>query len=391
MAETHEERVPASRRQSSYSKVGVDTQKEESGLKLLVQELQRTLENRSAGTLGHVHLPFGYFANVIRLNRDTGLAISTDGVGSKVLIAQMVGRYDTIGIDCIAMNVNDILCVGAEPLTMVDYLAVEALRPDILAQIARGLRDGAEQARITIPAGEIAQMRDVIKGVRGSRRIGFDLAGTAVGTVALNKIIIGQHLEPGDVVIGIRSTGVHSNGLTLARRLFRKYRPETYIQELGRTLGDELLTPTKIYVREVLDVLESGIDVKALIHITSDGFLNMLRVDNREVGYLFHTRLPEPQPIFRVIEQEARVSRREMYRVYNMGIGFCLVVSHRDDHVARTLEILKRHDAECHEIGRVIRSPKQAVILERDQLIGENGRFRPLTKHDRQALAASGS
>jgi phosphoribosylformylglycinamidine cyclo-ligase len=311
-------------------------------------------------------------------------------VGSKVLVAQMVGRYDTIGIDCVAMNVNDIICVGAEPLTMVDYLAVEKLHPEHLAQIAKGLADGAQEARITVPAGEIAQLRDVIRGVPGSRGTGFDLAGTAVGTVPLDRIIVGRHLEPGDVVIGIRSTGVHSNGLTLARRLFRRYRPGTYIQELGRTLGEELLRPTKIYVREVLDVLAGGIDVKALVHITGDGFLNALRVENRDVGYLIHSGLPEPQPIFRLIEREANVARREMYRVYNMGIGFCLVVSHRDDHAAKTLEILNRNQAECCEIGRVVKAPKQAVIIEREGLIGEHGHFRYLTKHDRRILAEGG-
>jgi phosphoribosylformylglycinamidine cyclo-ligase len=372
------------RRAVDYSKVGVDTEKEESGLRLLVRQLERTLANRPAESVGHVRLPFGYFANVIRLTGETGLAISTDGAGTKVLVAQLVGRYDTIGIDCIAMNVNDLLCVGAEPLAMVDYLAVERLDPDHLAQIAQGLAEGAHQARITIPAGEIAQMRDVIKGARGARGAGFDLAGTAVGTVPLDRIIIGQRVEPDDVVIGIRSTGVHSNGLTLARRLFKKYRPDTYFQELGRTLGEELLTPTKIYVREVLDVLGSGIDVKALIHITSDGLLNALRVENQEIGYVIHSGLPEPQPIFRVIEREAHVARREMFRVYNMGIGFCLVVSHRGDHASRTIEILTRHGAEGSEIGRVVRSPTQAVLIEREGLIGEQGRFRPLTKRDRQ-------
>ena len=376
------------KRAVDYSKVGVDTDREESGLRLLVRQLEPTLAERAPGSVGHVMLPFGYFANVIRLTSETGLAISTDGAGTKVLVAQMVDRYDTIGIDCIAMNVNDLLCVGAEPISMVDYLAVERLDPERLAQIAQGLAEGARQAGITIPGGEIAQMRDVIKGVRGRRGAGFDLAGTAVGTVPLDRIIVGQHVEPDDVVIGIRSTGVHSNGLTLARRLFKKYPPDTYVQELGRTLGEELLTPTRIYVREILDVLASGIDVKALIHITSDGLLNALRVENREIGYLIHSGLPEPQPIFRVIEREANVTRREMYRVYNMGIGFCLVVSHHGDHAARAIEILTRHGAEGSEIGRVVTSPRQAVLIEREGLIGEGGRFRSLTKRDRRMLSA---
>jgi phosphoribosylformylglycinamidine cyclo-ligase len=380
----------APRRGVDYSKVGVDTEKEESGLRLLVRQLERTLANRPAESVGHVRLPFGYFANVIRLTGETGLAISTDGAGTKVLVAQMVGRYDTIGIDCIAMNVNDLLCVGAEPITMVDYLAVERLDPGRLVEIAKGLAEGARQARITIPAGEIAQMRDVIKGVRGTRGAGFDLAGTAVGTVPLDRIIIGQHVEPEDVVIGLPSTGVHSNGLTLARRLFKKHRPDTHVPELGRTLGEELLTPTRIYVREVLDVLAGGIDVKALIHITSDGLLNLLRVENREIGYVIHAGLPEPPPIFGVIERELGVARREMYRVYNMGIGFCLVVSHRGDHVARALDILKRHGVEGREIGRVVASPRQAVLIEREGLLGEGSRFRSLTRRDRRALTGPG-
>jgi phosphoribosylformylglycinamidine cyclo-ligase len=323
-----------------------------------------------------VRLPFGYFANVIDLG-GMGLAISTDGVGTKVLIAQMLDRYDTVGIDCIAMNVNDLLCVGAEPLCMVDYLAVQELRPAMVAEIAKGLRDGALLANITIPAGEIAQVRALIRGVPGKPPRGFDLAGTAVGTVALDRILIGQAVEPDDVVLGLRSSGVHSNGLTLARRLFRKHRPNKRFAELGRTLGEELLTPTRIYVREVMDVLRSGVDVKALIHVTSDGFLNLLRVENREIGYVLHA-VPEPHPIFGVIQREAGVSTPEMYGVYNMGIGFCLVVSHRGDHKARALEILKRHDVECSEIGRVVTEPRQAVVVERAGLIGEGSRFRPL-------------
>jgi phosphoribosylformylglycinamidine cyclo-ligase len=381
----------APRRAVDYAKVGVDTDREESGLRLLVQALEATLAHRPEGSVGHVRLPFGYFANVIRLDDATGLAISTDGAGTKVLVAQMVGRYDTIGIDCVAMNVNDLLCVGAEPIAMVDYLAVERLDPGRLLEIAKGLAEGARQARITIPAGEIAQMRDVIKGVRGRRGAGFDLAGTAVGTVPLDRIIIGQRVEPDDVVIGLRSTGVHSNGLTLARRLFRKYPADTHLAELGRTLGEELLMPTRIYVQEILEVLGCGVDVKALIHITSDGLLNLLRVENQEIGYVIHSGLPEPPPIFRVIERELGVARREMYRVYNMGIGFCLVVSHRGDHASRAIEILRRHGAEGREIGRVVASPRHAVLIEREGLIGEGGHFRALARRRRPAPSAPGA
>lgn len=304
----------------------------------------------------------------------TGLAVTTDGVGSKLLVAQLMDQYDTVGIDCVAMNVNDLLCVGAEPLTMVDYIAVQQPNPRLLAELAQGLKKGAITAGITIPGGEIAQVRDIIRGDRAG--YGFDLAGTAVGIVPLDQIRVGRTIEPDDVVLGLRSTGVHSNGLTLARRLLKKYRSETYLEDLGRSLGEELLVPTRIYVREVLDILRAGVDVRALIHITSDGLLNMLRVASN-TGYVIHF-LPEPHPIFRVIQHELRISTEEMYRVYNMGIGFCLVVSHRSDHAARAKEILKRHSVECYEIGRTVSDPEKSVVVEPAQLLGKEGRFRKL-------------
>ena len=365
-------RAPRTTRRTSYTTAGVDTSKEESGLEALVSLLHDTLATRPAG-LGHVKLPFGFFANVIEVG-NLGVAISTDGVGSKLLVAQLVGKYDTIGIDCIAMNVNDLICVGARPLSLVDYIAVQNADPAIMDEIAKGLCAGAELAGISIPGGEIAQVRDIIKGARP--RYGFDLAGTAIGTVPLDKIRVGQDIEPDDVVLGLRSTGVHSNGLTLARRLFEKYRPTTHVKGLGRTLGEELLVPTRIYVKEVLDVLASGVDVKALMHITSDGFLNLLRVAS-STGYVIHS-LPEPHPIFDVIQRELRVSTEEMYRVYNMGIGFCLVVSHRGDHAMRAREILKRHDVECYEIGRAVRDPEKTVVIEPAGLRGADGRFTAL-------------
>src|SRR6266508_1499155 len=310
------------------------------------------------------------YANVVEVG-NTGVAISTDGVGSKLLVAQVVGTYDTVGIDCIAMNVNDVLCVGAEPLTMVDYIAVQEPNPVLLTELAKGLRAGALIAGITIPGGEIAQVRDIIKGARPG--FGFDLAGTAIGTVPLDKIRVGRDIEPDDVVLGLRSTGVHSNGVTLARRLFKKYRPTTHIKELGRALGEELLVPTRIYVKEVLDVLRSGIDVRALIHITSDGLLNLLRVASN-TGYVIHS-LPEPHRIFAIIQRELRVSSEEMYRVYNMGIGFCLVVAHPGDHAGRAKEILKRHNVECFVFGRAGPAPEKSLVIEPANLLGKDDRF----------------
>src|SRR5512134_4042712 len=195
----------------TYSSAGVNTVKEEAALAGLLTWVGKTLafgRHRPA-------LDFGYFASVLDLGNGTGLALSTDGVGTKLLVAEMLDRYDTVGIDCVAMNVNDLLCIGAEPLAMLDYIAVQEADPQMLEAIGKGLYEGARQANISIPGGEIAQVRELIQGVREGR--GFDLAGACVGTVPMDRIIVGQDIRPGDVVIGLRSSGIHSNGLTLAR------------------------------------------------------------------------------------------------------------------------------------------------------------------------------
>src|SRR5215216_1588680 len=199
---------------TSYQAAGVDTDREDHALTRLVKHIKPTWPTHGTG---RVALDIGYFANVLDLG-GIGLAITTDGVGTKVMIAQLMNTYNTIGIDCVAMNVNDLLCVGATPISMVDYLAIESLNPDMIEAIAEGMAQGAEQANISISGGEMAQLRDIIKGAMPE--LGFDLAGTAIGTVALDKIIIGQQIEDGDVVIGIESNGIHSNGLSLARHVF---------------------------------------------------------------------------------------------------------------------------------------------------------------------------
>jgi phosphoribosylformylglycinamidine cyclo-ligase len=224
-------------------------------------------------------------------------------------------RYDTIGIDCIAMNVNDLICVGAKPLSLVDYIAVHKVDSEMLDAIAIGLANGAEQAGISISGGEIAQLEDVVRG--------FDLSGTAVGTVPIGKIITGRYLEPGDRIIGIQSSGIHSNGLTLARRaFFKREQPLPFEYEIpgtGVSLGDELLRPTIIYVRVVMEILERVSDIKALVNVTSDGLLNLSRVDNSRVGFLIEG-MPETPKIFNFIQSHAGVSVGEMFEVYNRSV-----------------------------------------------------------------------
>ncbi|MBI2202021.1 MAG: phosphoribosylformylglycinamidine cyclo-ligase, partial [Armatimonadetes bacterium] len=251
--------------------------------------------------LGSPCLPLGPFANVIDLGEGRGLAFCTDGVGTKVLVAQMLDRYDTVGIDCVAMNVNDLLCVGAEPLALVDYLAVQEQDPSFLEAIAKGLHEGAQQAGVAIVGGEVAQLPEIITGEREGR--GFDLAAAAVGTVALDRLILGQDIQPGDALVGLASSGIHSNGLTLARRVFFRDRdldPFTHFEELGRSVGEELLEPTRIYVSPVLEALRSGLQVKALFHVTGEGFLNLAR-HRSPVDWMIDYLPPAP-PIFDLLQ-----------------------------------------------------------------------------------------
>jgi phosphoribosylformylglycinamidine cyclo-ligase len=279
----------------------------------------------------------------------------------------MTGRYDTIGIDCVAMNVNDVICVGARPISMVDYIAVEKADAEMLGAIAVGLAAGAKQAGISISGGEISQLKDVIRG--------FDLIGMAVGIVPLDRIITGRDLAPDDVIIGLESNGIHSNGLTLARQAFfeRAELPIDHVfPELGISLGEELLRPTLIYVPEILDIIEQVPSVKALINITGDGFLNLPRVA-ATVGFEIDN-LPEPPPVFRLIQQCGAVGAAEMFEVYNMGIGFCVLVAERDRD--QTLAILQHHGRRAQSIGRVIEDDSKGVYLPGQKLTGHGKEFR---------------
>jgi phosphoribosylformylglycinamidine cyclo-ligase len=356
---------------ATYQAAGVDTAGEETALGLVLGHLERTLAFRR-GRLGGVKLPNGFFANVLDLGNGRGLAISTDGVGSKVMIAQELGKYDTIGIDCVAMNANDVLCVGAEPLSMVDYLAVEVLDPAVVGEIARGLAVGAERANISIPGGEMAQLPESVRG--SASGLGFDLVGTCVGDVALDRLIVGDGIVPGDAIVGLRSTGIHSNGLTLARRVLfgdGRFSANTYSEDLAAKVGEVLLEPTRIYVREVLEMLRDGLQIKALVHVTSDGFLNLARI-RRPIGYVLE-RLPAPQPIFALIQESGGVSDAEMFKTYNMGTGFCIVVAQADVDNARA--IAGRYGVESDVLGHTVDDPRQRVWLEPKRLVGEDKQF----------------
>jgi phosphoribosylformylglycinamidine cyclo-ligase len=360
-------------RHDVYKESGVDTPEADAGLSRLVRCIQETWPQEGPG---RVLLPIGYFANVIEMD-GVGLALCTDGVGSKTIIADRMRKYDTIGIDCIAMNVNDMICVGAKPLSLVDYIAIERADAAMLEAIGSGLREGARMAKISISGGEIAQLKDIVTG--------FDLVGMAVGRVDLDKVLCGKEVAEGDVVIGVRSNGVHSNGLSLARKAFfehHKFGIEHKFDDLDTTLGAELLRPTDIYVSEAMEILECVRGVKALINITSDGLLNLTRVD-AGVGFVIEN-LIEPHPIFSLIQRHGGVPDNTMFEVFNMGIGFCYVV---DPGAAdQTLSILKKHDRHAQRIGHAVADPEKIVRVPQRKLVGKRKTF---VVDDRAALRAS--
>jgi len=327
----------------AYAKAGVDQGAADSAVAGLVRALGAIQLGRPSA---QVPLP-GHYASVIKLDERTGVALSTDGVGTKLVLAEQLGRYDTVGIDCVAMNVNDVICVGAEPLAMLDYIAIEKADPEVCEEIGVGLARGAELAGIEIPGGELAQLGQLVRGV--------DVSGACFGTVALDAIVDGSAVEPGDVVIGLPSSGLHSNGYTLARSALADIPLDD--ERLGRPLGDVLLEPTQIYVKPIFELLRSEVDVHGLAHITSGGTGNLLRLA-AEVGYEIDDPLPVP-PVFDLIQERGEVSGEEMREVFNMGCGFCVVVPAAGE--AAALALLRAHYPAAKRIGRATAGPPAIV------------------------------
>jgi len=320
----------------AYAKAGVDQGAADSAVAGLVRALGAIELGRESR---QVPLP-GHYASVIKLDERTGIALSTDGVGTKLLVAEQLGRYDTVGIDCVAMNVNDVICVGAEPLAMLDYIAIDRADPEVCAAVGVGLARGAELAGIEIPGGELAQLGEMVKGV--------DVSGACFGTVALNEIVDGSAIQPGDAIIGLPSSGLHSNGYTLARSALEGLPLDQDPDgRLGRPLGDALLEPTEIYVKPVLELLRSEVDVRGLAHITSGGLGNLNRLA-ADVAYEIDGPLSVP-PVFTLIQERSGASDEEMGEVFNMGCGFCCVVARDDEGPA--LDLLRRHYPQAKRVG----------------------------------------
>ena len=294
----------------TYAKSGVDIIKENKAISALAKQL--TFKRKGLGApLSDV----GHYAGLIDFG-EYALALATDGVGSKILIANEMKRWNTIGIDCFAMNVNDLLAMGIEPIAFVDYIAIDESDDDLMKQIGEGLAKGAEISKSSIVGGETATLPDIVNG--------FDLAGTSLGMVKKDRIITGERIEVGDAIIGIPSSGVHSNGYTLVRRIIKDagysyHDPFPYNKDT--TIGDELLIPTVIYMG-ILDAVEK-FDIHGLAHITGSGLLKLHRVT--EYGFDFSDPI-EPHPIFRFLQEEGGVEDLEMYKTFNMGMGFVVVL-----------------------------------------------------------------
>jgi len=348
----------------AYAAAGVDTSQADRAVDGLVGVLRTiAIDRPSASVLGS-----GHYASVLRVTPELGIALSTDGVGSKLVVAEQAGRLETVGIDCVAMNVNDVVCVGAEPIAMLDYLAVERADAAALERIAQGLKAGAEAANVEIPGGELAVLPEIVRGHPSPH--GFDLCGTAIGTVALDAIVTGDAVRPGDALVGLPSSGLHSNGYTLARRallgdagLSLDDRPP---QLGGATVADVLLEPTAIYVRAVLDLLRSDVPVHGLAHITGGGLLNLLRLGDG-VGYAIEEPLPAP-PVFGVIAAAASVPDAEMWEVFNMGCGFVAVVP--EERAADAVETLAARHPGTARVGRVTDRPGEVVAPGGVRLLG---------------------
>jgi phosphoribosylformylglycinamidine cyclo-ligase len=303
----------------AYAASGVDVAAADRGVAALVGIL-RTIDTGKRSRV--VPLP-GHFAAVLEVAPNLGIAVGTDGVGSKLLVAEATGRLDTVGIDCIAMNVNDVVCVGAEPIAVLDYLAVERIDTEAMKAIGEGLKRGAELAGVEIPGGEVAVLPEIIRGHPSPH--GVDLTAACFGTVALDAIVSGADCAPGDALIGLPSSGLHSNGYTLARRALAGMPLDERPAALGgATLADALLEPTVIYVRAVLDLLRADVPVHGLAHITGGGVHNLTRL-KAGIGFEITDPLDVP-PIFGLVREHGDVPEAEMWEVFNMGCGFCAVV-----------------------------------------------------------------
>ena len=300
---------------STYSEAGVDIDASERATEALIAQIKGV--NRK-GDGEAIKLDNG-FAGLVKLG-EGALAMGTDGVGSKLLLAEEMNSIHTVGIDCVAMNTNDLICVGAEPLSFVDYVALDKPDEELMAKIGMGLAEGCKQSNCTLSGGETAILPELVHG--------FDIAGTSVGYVKQDKIIDGTKIAEGDVLIGLKSSGPHSNGYTLIRKLF----------DGDKELGKKLVEPTRIYVKEVMELINQ-VNVNGIAHITGGGLDNISRI-NDNFQYVIDNPLPVPS-VFDWLQEKGNIETKEMYRTFNMGMGMIIIVNKAD--AEKSVSVLGKH------------------------------------------------
>ena len=337
----------------SYKEAGVDVTAGYKGVELMKKAVQATYTDAVISDIGGFG---GLYAPQITNMEEPILVSGTDGVGTKLKLAFLMDKHDTIGEDCVAMCANDVICTGASPMFFLDYMALGKNIPEKVATIVAGVAEGCKKANCSLIGGETAEMPGFYPEDE------YDLAGFCVGVVDKKKIIDSKTIEIGDKVIGLKSSGVHSNGFSLVRKIFNinKETINEYVEDLGMTVGEAFLKPTKIYVKPILKLIEQ-VKVKGISHITGGGFYeNMPRMLREGVSLKIDKNSYEVPAIFKLIQSRGNIPERDMYNTFNMGIGMCVIVP--ENEVEKTIKILKEAGEEAYEIGEVVKGNKEIII-----------------------------
>ena len=338
-----------------YKNAGVDIEAGYQSVELMKKYVKETLRPEVLGGLGGFSGAFSLSA-IKNMEKPT-LVSGTDGVGTKLKLAFIMDKHDTVGIDCVAMCVNDIACAGGEPLFFLDYIACGKNYPEKIATIVKGVADGCKQAGAALIGGETAEMPGFYPMDE------YDLAGFAVGVVDEKDLITGESIKPGDTLIGIASSGVHSNGFSLVRRIFDMTAESlnTYYDELGTTLGEALLAPTKIYVKALKSVKDAGVTIKGCSHITGGGFYeNIPRMLPEGVRAVVKKDSYEVPPIFELMRRTGNLEEKMMYNTYNMGLGMVLAIDPAD--VDKTIAALEAAGEKAYVVGHVEQGEKGVTV-----------------------------
>lgn len=338
-----------------YKKAGVDIEAGYKSVELMKKHVAETMRPEVLGGLGGFSGAFS-MERFKTMEKPT-LVSGTDGVGTKLKLAFLMDRHDTVGIDCVAMCVNDIACAGAEPLFFLDYIACGKNEPEKIATIVKGVADGCKQAGAALIGGETAEMPGFYPEEE------YDLAGFAVGVVEEKELITGQDLQAGDVLIGMASSGIHSNGFSLVRKVFdmTKESLDTYYEELGSTLGEALLAPTKIYVKALKAVRDAGVTIRACSHITGGGFYeNIPRMLPEGMRAVVKKESYEVPAVFRLLQKKGGIEEEMMYNTYNMGIGMLLAV--RSEDADKAMEAVRAAGETPYVVGSIEAGEKGVIV-----------------------------